>query len=219
MKKTGSDSITWTNLSGCFVLFRPSSAYLYNMLELKLRKTVLCLDFSFFAVVALYLLLDESGFGLAAIGACALHETAHLIAMALFGVPAQRVTLYGAGIRITSDLERVPPLRRIVILSAGCLANFAAALVFWRLGEPSAFAVELFTGIFNLLPLGALDGAGLLKMLVIKRCKAENVDRVMKLASVISMIVVAAAVIYAGGAASFTLITTALYIIILSGTQ
>lgn len=188
------------------------------MLELKLRKTVLCLDFSFFAVIALYLLLDESGFGLAALGACALHETAHFAAMALFGVPAERVTLYGAGIRITSFLERVPPLRRAVILSAGCLANFAAALVFWRLGELGAFAVELFTGIFNLLPLGALDGAGLLKMLVIKRCKAENVDRVMKTASIISAVFVAAAVISAGGAASFTLITTALYIIILSGT-
>lgn len=189
------------------------------MLELKLRKTVLCLDFSFFAVIALYLLLDESGFGIAALWACALHETAHFAAMALFGVPAERVTLYGAGIRITSSLERVPPLRRAVILSAGCLANFAAAFAFWRLGELPVFAVELFTGIFNLLPLGALDGAALLKMLVIKRCKAENVDMVMKIASVISAALVAAAVIFVGGAASFTLITTALYIIILSGTQ
>lgn len=190
------------------------------MLELKLRKTVLCLDFSFFAVIALYLLLDESGFGLAALWACALHETAHFAAMALFGVPAERVTLYGAGIRITSSfLEFAPPLRRTVILSAGCLANFTAALVFWRFGELGSFAVELFTGIFNLLPLGALDGAGLLKMFAIKRCKAENVDRVMKAASIISAILVAAAVIFAGGAASFTLITTALYIIVLSGTQ
>lgn len=188
------------------------------MLELKLKRTVLCLDFSFFAVVALYLLLDESGFGLAALAACALHETAHFVAMALFGVPAERVTLYGAGIRITSSLERVPLLRRTVILAAGCLANFCAALVFWGLGNIGAFAVELFTGIFNLMPIGALDGAALLKMLVIKRCKAENVDRVMKIASGISAIIVVAAVIASGGAASFTLITTALYIIILSGT-
>ncbi len=190
------------------------------MLELKLRKTILCLDFSFFAVIALYLLLDESGFGLAALCACALHETAHFVAMALFGVPAERVTLYGAGIRITSSqIEFVPTFQKTVILSVGCLTNFAAALVFYRLGELGAFAVELFTGIFNLLPLGALDGAGLLKMLVIRRCKAEDVDRVMKTASVFSAVLVAAAVIFVGGAASFTLITTALYIIILSGTQ
>lgn len=189
------------------------------MLELKCKKTVLCLDFSFFAVIALYLLLDESGFGLAALAACAMHETAHFIAMSFFGVPAERVTFYGAGIRISSpQIELAKPLRRAVILGVGCFVNFAAAFVFWKLGEHGASAVNMFTGIFNLLPLGELDGAGLLKMLVIRRCKAENIDRVMKTASVISAAVCAAVVIAAGGTASFTLITTALYIIILSGT-
>lgn len=190
------------------------------MIELKLRKTVLCLDFSFFAVVALYLLLDESGFGIAALWACALHETAHFAAMALFGVPAERVTLYGAGIRITSSqIEFAPPFKKAVILSAGCLANFAGAFVLWRLGEYAASAVELFTGIFNLLPVGALDGAGLLKMLLIRRCKAENIDMAMKIASGISAALVAAAVVSIGGAVPITLITTALYIIILSGSR
>lgn len=185
------------------------------MLELKLKRTVLQLDFSFFAVMALYLLLDESGFGLAALAACAMHETAHFIAMAAFGVPAERVTLFGAGIRITSSrIESAKPLPRSLILSAGCLANFAAAVAFWELGEHGASAVNLFTGIFNLLPMGELDGAGLLKMLVIRCCKAEKVDRIMRLASGLSAAVCAAAVIAAGGSASFTLITTALYFII-----
>lgn len=189
------------------------------MLELKLKRTVLCLDFSFFAVIAVYLMLDESGFGLAALAACAMHETAHFIAMALFGVPAERVTLYGAGIRITSPrIEHEKPFKKAVILSAGCFANFAAAFVFWRLGEMGACAVNFFTGLFNLLPIGELDGAGLLKMLVIRRCKAENIDRIMKLASGLSAAVCAAFFIAVGGTASFTLITTALYIIILSGT-
>lgn len=190
------------------------------MLELKLKRTVLCLDFSFFAVIALYLLLDESGFGLAALWACALHEAAHFAAMAAFGVPAERVTLYGAGIRITSSqIEYAPPLKKAVILGAGCLANFLAAGVFWRLGEYAASAVEFFTGAFNLLPVGALDGAGLLKMFLIRRCKAENIDRFMKLASGLSAALVAAAIITARGAVPFTLITTALYIIILSGSR
>lgn len=187
------------------------------MVELKLKSTLLRLDFSFFAVVALYLLLDESGFGLAALAACAMHETAHFIAMAALGVPAESVTLYGAGIRITSaGIEYEKPLRRAVILCAGCAANFAAAAVFWRIGSFGAAAVNLFTGIFNLLPMGELDGAGLLKMLVVRRCKPQYVDRVMTAASIISAALCGAAVIAAGGAASFTLITTALYIITVS---
>lgn len=188
------------------------------MVELKLKQTLLRLDFSFFAVIALYLLLDESGFGLAALAACAMHETAHFIAMTAFGVPVEQLTLYGAGIRITSSkIDCIKPYRKVVILCAGCIANFSAAFVFWMLGNYSACAVNLFTGIFNLLPMGELDGARLLKMLVVRHCKAENVDRVMKHAAMFSAVVCAAAFIAAGGVASFTLITTALYIIIVSG--
>ena len=188
------------------------------MVELKLKQTLLRLDFSFFAVIALYLLLDESGFGLAALAACAMHETAHFIAMTAFGVPVEQLTLYGAGIRITSSkIEFIKPFRKIVILCAGCVANFAAAFVFWELGNYSACAVNLFTGIFNLLPMGELDGARLLKMYAVRHCKAENVDRVMKIAAAVSAVICAAVFAMAGGAASFTLITTALYIIIVSG--
>lgn len=190
------------------------------MVELKLKRTLLRLDFSFFAVIALYLLLDESGFGLAALAACAMHETAHFIAMALFGVHLEKLTLYGAGIRISSsEAERAKPLQRAVILSAGCAVNFAAALVFRRLGEYSASAVNLFTGAFNLLPIGVLDGAGLLKMLVIRCCGAERIDAVMRTAGVVSAVVCAGAVIVFGGGVPFSLVTTALYIIIISGTM
>ena len=188
------------------------------MVELKLKNTLLRLDFSFFAVIALYLLLDKSGFGLAALAACAMHETAHFIAMTAFGVPVEQLTLYGAGIRITSSkIEYIRPLQKAVILCAGCMANFAAAFVFWGLENYAASAVNMFTGIFNLLPMGELDGAQLLEMLAVRHCKAENVDRIMKIAAAASAVVCAAAFIAAGGIASFTLITTALYIIIVSG--
>lgn len=180
---------------------------------------LLRLDFSFFAVIALYLLLDESGFGLAALAACAMHETAHFIAMAFFGVHTERLTLYGAGIRITSSaVERVRPFQKAVILSAGCAVNFTAALAFWLFGEYAASAVNLFTGAFNLLPMGALDGAGLLKMLAVRRCRAENVDKVMRAANIVSAALCAAAAMAFGGDVPFSLVTTALYMIIISGT-
>lgn len=188
------------------------------MIELKLKKTSLQLDFSFFAVLALYTLLDESGFGFAALGACVMHETAHFIAMAFFGVPVERVTLYGAGIRITSSkIEYLKPICKAVILGAGCIVNFVAAFMFCKLGKYDAFAVNLFTGIFNLLPMGELDGARLLKMLVVRHCRAENVDKAMKIAAVGAAAVCIAAFTVAGGGVSFTLITTAAYIIIVSG--
>lgn len=178
----------------------------------------MCLDFSFFAVIALYLLLDESGFGIAALAACAMHETAHFIAMAVFGVSVERLTLYGAGMRIASSkIEYVNPVHKAIILSAGCIVNFAAAFVFWNIGEESAFAVNLFTGIFNLLPMGELDGAGLLKMFAVRFCRPEKVDRVIKAAFAVSVFICIAALGVVGGGVSFTMITTAIYIIVING--
>lgn len=187
------------------------------MVEFKLKHTLLQFDFSFFAVLALYLLLDDSGFGLAALAACAMHETAHFIAMAIFGLPVEQLTLYGAGIRITSSrIEYAKPLHKAVILGAGCAVNFAAAFVFWMLGEYAACAVNLFTGIFNLLPIGELDGAGLLKMIMVGCCRAEKIDVIMRNASIISAAVCVAAVFIVGGGVPLTLIITALYIIVIS---
>lgn len=188
------------------------------MVELRLKNTLLRLDFSFFAVLALYLLLDESGFGLAALAACAMHETAHFAVMTIFRVPVEQLTFYGAGIRISSsEIDRIRPCHKALILCAGCVANFAAAFVFRCSGDHAACTVSLFAGIFNLLPMGELDGARLLKMFVVKHFKAKNVDRIMKLAAVASVILCTALFAVAGGAVSFTLITTALYIIIVSG--
>lgn len=187
------------------------------MVELKLKRMMLRLDFSFFAVLALYLLLDESGFGLAALAACAMHETAHLIAMTAFGVRVERLTLYGAGIRITSAaIERAKPFHRVVILAAGCVVNFIAAAFFWHTREYSASAVNLFIGVFNLLPMGQLDGAGLLKLAAICFCRADRIDKVMKAASVVSAALCGCAVLLLGGGVPFTLVTTALYIIFMS---
>lgn len=178
---------------------------------------LLQLDFSFFAVLALYLLLDESGFGLAALAACAMHETAHFVAMTAFGVHVERLTLYGAGIRITSAaIEQAKPLHRAVILGAGCAVNFIAAAFFGQMREYAASAVNLFIGVFNLLPMGQLDGAGLLKIAAIRFCRADKVDKVMKAAGIVSAALCACVVLLFGGDVPFTLVTTALYIIFMS---
>jgi len=187
------------------------------MVELKFKQTALRLDFSFFAVIALFLWLDNSGFGLMALSACALHELAHMLVMAVFGIFADEITFYGAGIRISSArTEIADSVVRSLILSAGCAANFVLSVFFLRFGQPEAAAINLFTGIFNLMPIGELDGAGLLKILLIRVCKPENVDRTMKAVGAVFSAICAAAVVFLGRGVSFTLITTALYFIIVS---
>lgn len=190
------------------------------MIELRLNKTLLRLDFSFFAVIALFLFFDNTGFGISALFACALHELSHLAVMLMFGISPEIMTFYGAGIRITSSkTERAPMLHKMLILSAGCSANLAAFALFWLRGGYAAAMINLFIGIFNLLPVGELDGAALLRTLLIRKCAAEKIDFCMKAAAVVSSAAVLAAVILLGGGVSFTLITTALYLLILSSRE
>ena len=190
------------------------------MIELRLKNTLLRLDFSFFAVIALFLFLDSSGLGMSALFACALHELSHLAVMIIFGISPEMITFYGAGIRITSSkTEYAAMIPRILILSAGCAANFTAFALFWIKGEHAAASINLFTGIFNLMPVGELDGAALLKTLLIKKCFPENIDRYMKAAWILSALLILAAIMIAGGGVSFTLITTVLYLLVMSSKQ
>lgn len=185
------------------------------MIELRLRKTLVRLDFSFFAVTALFLFLDSSGLGLTALAACGLHELAHLIAMTVFGIKAEEITFYGAGVRISSsETDRRGGAARVLILLAGCAANFLAVVLLSRSGDGIAAAINLCTGLFNLLPIGELDGAALLKTLFIKICRPDNIDKNMRIAAVASGAVMAATIILLGGGISFTLATTLLYFII-----
>lgn len=185
------------------------------MIEFKIKNMLLRLDFSFFAVLSLFLFLDNSGFGIAALCACGLHELSHFAVMTAFGIAPETVTFYGAGIRITSlKTENSKATARALILAAGCAANFAAAIAFWASGESAAAVINLFVGAFNLLPIGELDGAALLKMLLIKRCRPENIDRYMRYAGFLSAAAIAGTVTAAGGGVSFSLVSTALYIII-----
>lgn len=184
------------------------------MLEFKIYKTKVRLCFSFFLVLALFSFPSSRTFGLAAIAACGIHEFSHLFIMLLFGISPEIITFYCAGIQINStQTDKASTWDRILILSAGCAANFIAAVAFGVYGNATASVINLLTGVFNLLPIGELDGAALLKMLFIRICRPERVDNALVVSGVISAAIYAAAVIIMGSGVSFVLVTTGIYIV------
>lgn len=185
------------------------------MIEVKIKNTCVRLSFTFFAVTALFL-LTNSGFGFAALCACGLHELCHLIMMIVFGIKADEILFYGAGICISSrEISRAEAIPRIIILSAGCIGNLFAALLLNCTGNTVAAAINLFTALFNILPIGSLDGAQILKFIAVSCCKPENVDKIMRFAGIISAIILAS-VIFCSGGISFSLGAIILYIVIIS---
>lgn len=128
-------------------------------------KTIISVEFSFLAVIALLGLSESSACIYMSLASCILHETGHLLAMFSFGVGVKKIVLYGAGIKIVRDFSLVENKKEAVILLSGPLMNILAFAVFYMFdGENfKVFAVmNLATALFNLLPIKALDGGQLL---------------------------------------------------------
>lgn len=126
--------------------------------------------FSFFAVTALVCLYDGIDLCKLAVvlSCCMFHELGHLFFMILFGRKPKSVILYGGGIRITPNDERLTADNEdIIILLAGCAVNFTLAVVWLLLaGADFFFGVNLMLGIFNLMPFKYFDGGRVLQKLV-----------------------------------------------------
>ena len=195
--------------------FSVKPCILFLMIEFKLKSSRILIDFSFFAVIALFL-LTNSGFGMAALCACGLHELSHLIMMIIFRVSADEILFYGAGICISSrEISRADKLPRILILTAGCAGNIFAAAFLFLMGHNVAAVINLLTAFFNILPIGSFDGAQLLKYFAISRCKPENVDKIVRFAEIISAVMLSVIVILFGGI-SISLTVIILYIVFIS---
>lgn len=147
------------------------------MIEFVIGNTVVRFDFSFFAVGALFLLFGRGELGALAFAFCAVHEMSHLLVMIVCGVKIHSVSFCGAGIGINAlSLESMPFRVQAAIICAGSAVNFALAAVLALLDCDDAAVLCLLTGAINLLPVGVLDGARLLKLALIRLVRAERVD-------------------------------------------
>ncbi len=187
------------------------------MIQIKIKDMAICLDFTFFMVMALLFMIQSGGIWLYGILSCTAHEISHIMVMALYKIPIERITFYGAGIKISSEaVENAAAHIKAMVYSAGCLMNFILAAIFWLSGIIPAAAANICIGIFNLIPIGEFDGARLLKLWAIYHCKAENIDKITRRASIISAIICAALLIILKGKVNFTLFSTLIYITVLA---
>jgi len=123
------------------------------------------LSVPFLCLLLLFLLYEKSGRGTVMLAAALLHEGGHLLAMAWLECRPQKIVFGSFGVRI----ERGEQLdlgyyKEMLIYAAGPMVNLVCALLFRD--QPQVRAIHLALGLFNLLPLGCLDGGQLLGCLL-----------------------------------------------------
>lgn len=132
-------------------------------------KVTLQVDYSFFLVLSLFLLADQSGWAWMLLVSVFFHECSHLAAMAGLGVQVRqlRLTPFGVEIRQQSP-NHLGYGRESMIYLAGPVCNLAlAGLAFLAAGRLQGrwlelSAINLVMGLFQLIPLVPLDGGQLL---------------------------------------------------------
>ena len=133
------------------------------MVYIRLFGMNVAVDFTAPALLALLSLLLPPDAVLQTVAAAAVHESAHLIMIALLHQKPAMLRLSASGLRLETAGTAVIPLRFFAwILLAGPFANLAAAILFSCCGLHEAAAAHLSLCLFNLLPFRSTDGGTLL---------------------------------------------------------
>lgn len=111
--------------------------------------------------------------------ALALHEAAHLTALALFRRPVLGLTLSAGGAKI--ETEALTLRQEALSAAAGPLVSLLSGALTLRC-VPAFSAVSLGLAAVNLLPLYPLDGGRILRAALLSRLPPERTERILRLA-------------------------------------
>lgn len=132
------------------------------------------LHFLFFGILTIFLLIDSSGVSAYGLIASLMHESGHILALAVSGYRPQKISFELSGICLKQNPSPLSPGKEIFILLAGSGVNFSvfalSLLSAGSLQKIDTFAVvHLLLGIVNLLPFLSLDG-GKVFLLLLSQC-------------------------------------------------
>lgn len=135
-------------------------------MTLRFGNVPVVISFWFAAVITLMLMFFPQSRAAECILLCILHECGHLLSMFIFGNVPKKIQLGYFGMKIVTGGRLLSPKKEIVIAASGPLANLTWAAILHFCGCKDIAAVSLGLGIFNLLPVPALDGGRILGQLV-----------------------------------------------------
>lgn len=126
-----------------------------------------------------------------------LHEAGHIMLYNLLHCGRPILQIGWGGIALHWNTSGIPVHRQVMILLAGPLINIAAAILSFiictqsfRLTVVLFGGINLLLGLFNLLPLGFLDGGRLLELFLSALLPANRTETVLLLFQTICLILI-----------------------------
>lgn len=188
------------------------------MMSFNILGVSVSVSYPFLAVLTAFLTFDKTGLGGQMFCAALLHELGHLAVMYLFRQPPRSIDFVSFGIRIRKQQSTALSYgKEVLVFLAGPLSNFISAAILYIMADAQftqLALVHILLGLFNLLPIGALDGGMIVGNLA--HCfTSEHTAKVISLTvSLLCLLPIMAAsfILAIQGKANVTLIVTSFYL-------
>lgn len=156
-------------------------------MQFKIKNTDVKISFSFFAVFLLGAVSDTFGVFLMSFAASLIHELTHIIFILLFKarVTSFSISVFGGNIR-RETLCDIGNVKECVISFSAPLLNIIVGSFFIFLSDKTFLfgALNLFLGIFNIMPFYSFDGGRGLFYLLTIRFSYKTAHKIITAASV-----------------------------------
>lgn len=148
-------------------------------------------------ILALMLIFQPVGIVLPSLGAAVLHESGHMLAALMLGIPMRSldIGLFGASLKVRGSLISYP--KEFMLCAAGPVTNFLSAAIVCILSAHRGYytecgewfaSVSLMLGVLNLMPAEGFDGGRMLTVAVSSLFGPRAADRVISFTSFISIV-------------------------------
>ena len=124
-----------------------------------------------------------------------IHELGHLATMRAFGLCIEGISVSAFDIRIIGRRSLVPVVADVVISLSGPVTNLLVFGIFLFINPDFAY-INLFIGLFNILPASSLDGGQALYLILLSLTDANRASVVIDVITVIISVPLFAAGIY-----------------------
>lgn len=155
-------------------------------MRFKINRFSVYLSFPAIALISIIVISNSYTNYLLCFLAIIIHELGHLVFMYLFGYNPIGVNVKAFNISIIENKRYNSEFSKdIIITLAGSLFNILVSLILLFFYREFAL-VNLFVGLFNLLPAASLDGGQLIYLLLVKRFTPEISAKILEVITIIT---------------------------------
>ncbi len=154
-------------------------------MRLKINSFYIYFSFPALAVVSLIVISNFYTDYLLCLCAVIIHELGHLSAMFILGLKPESISIELFNIKINDNLRyKNSLLIDLIVTVAGPLLNLLFFLIFLNISGKFS-GVNLFIGLFNLLPAASLDGGQILFLILSNYLRRELSAKIVDIITII----------------------------------